>query len=64
VGASLSYVASTRKVVLDPWRILKAGATYGAIVTTWVRDAAGNQLDQNPTLTGNQQKVWFFKVGP
>ena len=45
VGVTLSYDASTRKVVLDPRRALNAGATYRTIVTTGVRDAAGNQLD-------------------
>ena len=64
VGVTLNYDASTRKVVLDPRRALNAGATYRTIVTTGVRDAAGNQLDQNPTLTGNQRKVWFFTVRP
>ncbi|CAA9384187.1 MAG: Bacillolysin precursor (Neutral protease) [uncultured Rubrobacteraceae bacterium] len=64
VGASLSYDANSRKVVLDPRRTLKAGATYKATVTTGAEDLAGNSLDQTPTLTGNQMKVWRFKIKP
>jgi hypothetical protein len=29
-------------------------------VTTGAKDLSGNGLDQNPNVTGNQQKVWFF----
>lgn len=38
------------------------GVTYKAVVSTGAKDAAGNSLDQDPTLDGSQQKMWFFKV--
>jgi subtilisin-like proprotein convertase family protein len=47
---------------LDPTNSLKRGVTYKAVVTTGAKDLAGNRLDQNPTLTGLQQKVWTFTV--
>jgi hypothetical protein len=31
-------------------------------VTTKAKDLAGNQLDQNDTQTGLQQKAWWFTV--
>lgn len=33
----------------------RRGVTYKAVVTTVAKDVAGNQLDQNPTLSGLQQ---------
>ena len=52
------------KAMLDPANSLKSGATYKAVVTTGAKDAAGNRLDQNSTLSGLQQKAWFFTVKP
>jgi hypothetical protein len=62
VGASVSYNADTHTAKLDPTNSLRRGATYKAVVTTGARDLAGNQLDQNSSLSGLQQKVWFFAV--
>lgn len=62
VGASVSYDASTKKAVLNPNAALKRGAKYKAVVTTGAQDLAGNQLDQKPTLSGDQPKQWFFTV--
>jgi hypothetical protein len=47
---------------LDPSSSLTRGVTYKAVVSTGAKDAAGNSLDQDPTLSGSQQKMWFFKV--
>jgi arylsulfatase A-like enzyme len=47
---------------LDPTNSLRSGVTYKAVVTTGAKDVAGNQLDQNPTTTGLQQKAWLFTV--
>ena len=41
---------------------LANGTTYKAVVTTGARDEAGNQLDQNTTTAGLQQKAWLFTV--
>jgi hypothetical protein len=62
IAAVVSYDASTKKAVLNPNANLKRGAKYKAVVTTGAKDLAGNQLDQNPTLSGNQPKQWFFTV--
>ncbi len=62
--ATVTYDAATKRAVLDPSATLERGATYKAVLSTAARDLASNQLDQNPTLTGNQQKVWFFTIKP
>ena len=61
IGAAVSYDASTEEAVLNPNVNLKRGK-YKAVVTTGAQDLAGNQLDQDPTLSGNQPKEWFFTV--
>jgi hypothetical protein len=33
------------------------------VVTTGVTDEAGNVLDQDSSVVGNQQKVWYFTTG-
>jgi hypothetical protein len=42
------------------YELLAGGTTYKAVVTTKAKDLAGNQLDQNDTQTGLQQKAWLF----
>jgi hypothetical protein len=42
---------------------LNAKSRYKAVVTTGTKDLAGNALDQNATISGNQQKVWYFTRG-
>ncbi len=43
--------------------LLAANTRYQAVVTKAAKDLVGNQLDQNPTATGNQQAVWTFTTG-
>jgi hypothetical protein len=43
--------------------LLNKSTKYKAVVTTGVKDLAGNSLDQDPTTTGNQNKVWYFTTG-
>jgi hypothetical protein len=43
---------------------LANGTTYKGVVTTGARDEAGNQLDQNTTTAGLQQKAWTFTTSP
>jgi hypothetical protein len=62
VAAAVSYDPTTKRATLNPNANLQAGATYVATVTTGAKDLAGNALDQNPSVTGDQQKVWFFKT--
>jgi hypothetical protein len=62
LGATVGYDATSHSATLDPTNPLKRGATYKAVVTTGAKDLVGNRLDQNPSLSGLQQKVWFFTV--
>ncbi len=60
--AQVNYDGVAKKGVLNPDSNLQRGATYKAVVTTGAKDKAGNRLDQDPSVTGNQPKVWFFTV--
>ena len=61
VAATVSCNADPcNKVKITPNRTLAANTKYRAIVTTRVKDLAGNRLDQDPTTTGNQPKTWTF----
>jgi probable HAF family extracellular repeat protein len=62
LAASVSYDPNTHIAMLDPRDPLRRGATYKAAVNTDATDLAGNSLDQDESLSGSQQKVWFFKV--
>ena len=62
VTATVSYAAATKKAILNPASNLSSGRTYQAMVTTGAQDLAGNALDQNSNLGGNQPKSWKFKV--
>ena len=62
LDAAVTYEVSTNKATLDPAARLQLGSRYKAVVTSGARDLAGNRLDQDPSLTGNQRKAWFFTV--
>jgi N-acetylglucosamine-6-sulfatase len=62
IGAVVSYDASAKKATLNPNANLQLGTKYKAVVTTGAQDLAGNRLDQNPSLSGLQQKAWTFTV--
>jgi hypothetical protein len=64
ITATVTYDAATKRATLDPGANLRRGATYRAVVSAGARDLAGNTLDQNPSVTGNQQKVWSFTIKP
>ena len=69
ISATVSYPDPTdRTAKLNPFGStttrLARGTTYKAVVTTGAKDLAGNQLDQNPSLDGLQQKTWFFTTTP
>ena len=55
------------KATLNPFgtstTLLAKSTRYKAVVTAGAKDVAGTPLDQNPTTTGNQEKVWYFKTG-
>ena len=62
ITAAVSYDAATKKAILNPSSNLRSGRTYKATVTSGAQDLAGNALDQNSTLAGNQPKSWKFKI--
>lgn len=62
IAATVTYDATAKKATLNPNANLQRGAKYKAVVSTGARDVAGNQLDQSPTVIGNQPKTWFFTV--
>jgi hypothetical protein len=43
--------------------LLVGRTKYKVVVTTGAKDEAGNQLDQDASVVGNQQKVWYFTTG-
>ncbi len=62
--ATVSYDDSTQTVTLTPsQRLEETKTSYRAVVTTGAKDLAGNALDQDPNLTGNQHKEWAFVTG-
>jgi hypothetical protein len=62
VTAAVSYVATTKKAILNPASNLSSRRTYKATVTTGAQDLTGDALDQNPNIEGNQSKSWKFTV--
>ncbi len=64
IPATVTYIAAFRLAALNPNANLVAGATYIATVTSGARDLAGNGLDQNPDVAGDQPKTWRFTVSP
>jgi dipeptidyl aminopeptidase/acylaminoacyl peptidase len=62
ITAVVSYDMGTKTATLNPNANLRRGTKYKAVVTTGTRDLAGNRLDQNRSLSGLQQKAWFFTV--
>ncbi len=66
IRANVTYDSADQRAVLDPRDYLEPGATYKAVVTSGAQDGAkdlaGNALDQDPSVTGNQQTIWFFTI--
>jgi subtilisin-like proprotein convertase family protein len=62
VPATVTYDARRHRVVLDPVHALRHRTTYRVVVTTGVKDVAGNRLDQDPTRTGGQPVSWTFRT--
>jgi hypothetical protein len=62
VAATVSYDPVNNRATLNPKASLAHGAAYLVTVGTGVKDEAGNLLDQDQSLAGNQSKVWRFKV--
>jgi subtilisin-like proprotein convertase family protein len=58
--ARLGYDAGRRRVTIDPTSALRRHTTYRVVLTTWVRDLAGNRLDQATGTAGRQRASWTF----
>jgi subtilisin-like proprotein convertase family protein len=58
--ARLGYDAGRRRVTIDPTSALRRHTTYRVVLTTWVRDLAGNRLDQDAGTPGRQRASWTF----
>jgi hypothetical protein len=44
--------------------LLASTSKYKAVVTTTgAEDVWSNALDQDPSVSGNQQKAWYFTTG-
>jgi subtilisin-like proprotein convertase family protein len=62
IPVTLTYDRATHTVTLDPSRRLRQHTTYKVVVTTGVKDIAGNALDQKPSVAGNQKATWTFRT--
>jgi hypothetical protein len=62
VRVRLRYDADRQRVVLTPRKSLRSATTYRVVVTTGVRDVAGNHLDQVPGRAGLQKATWTFRT--
>ena len=62
VAAKVRYDAKKRRVVLRPASALRPATKYRVVVTSDVRDLAGNRLDQKPTRPGLQKASWSFRT--
>jgi hypothetical protein len=62
ITATVTYAPATKTATLDPNKKLKKSGTYVATVTSGAQDQAGTPLDQDPSVAGNQDKRWEFKV--
>lgn len=62
IPAMVAYAATTRAATLNPSSNLVRGATYTVKITSEAEDKAGNGLDQQPAVSGNQAMTWKFRV--
>jgi hypothetical protein len=66
-NVAVSLSTDRLSATLNPYgtsSTLLAGRTkYKVVITTGAKDEAGNQLDQDPSAVGNQNKVWYFTTG-
>jgi hypothetical protein len=66
-NVTVSLSTDGLKATLNPFGTsttthLARGTKHKAVITTGAKDVAGNQLDQNSSLSGFQQKAWSFTV--
>ncbi len=64
VAPSTDGLKATLNLFGTSTTLLSRNTKYKGVITTGARDVAGNQLDQNSSLSGLQQKAWTFTVSP
>ena len=62
VKARLRLSKNAAEVTLTPTASLRPATSYRVVVTTRVRDAGGDRLDQQPKKPGRQDATWNFKT--
>ena len=62
VPARLTYDAARHRVTLDPTQRLRPHTAYRVVISTTVRDLAGNRLDQDASRAGLQRSRWSFRT--
>jgi len=60
VAHTVGYDAASKMATVTPDSTLAASKKYRVTVTTNVQSSTGLVLDQDPTTSGNQPKVWTF----
>lgn len=60
VAHAVSYNETSKKAIVTPGSTLSASKKYRVIVTTNVKSSTGVALDQNSSVSGDQQKYWTF----
>jgi hypothetical protein len=63
VAARLTYDAKRHRLLLRPLKKLRRHTTYRVVITTRIRDTAGNRLDQDHAKAGLQKARWTFRTG-
>jgi Bacterial Ig-like domain/RTX calcium-binding nonapeptide repeat (4 copies) len=63
VSLSTDVLGATLNPYGNSSTLLASKTKYKAVVTTGVTDEAGNVLDQDSSVVGNQEKVWYFTTG-
>ena len=61
VRATIRYRPNRHLVVIDPRRDLAPGTTYQVVLTTGIRDLAGNRLGSK-AQPGAQRVMWLFRT--
>lgn len=62
-GTSVEYAADQGTAFLSPNTLLAATGAYVILVTSGIKDLAGNAFDSDPATGGNQNRVITFTTG-
>ncbi len=62
VRVRIRFDAKRNRLVLRPLSPLRRDTRYRVVISSKVRDLAGNRLDQNPVKPGRQPAEWTFRT--